>query len=187
MSAARMVKGSVLLDMVKVVRAFRDLPWDDYLKPDDWNIIDGMVIPTAWYPVENYQRIGVAVYYLVAKADKRVVSQFGELAMQELFNGPYKPFLDKGDPLTSVEKFLDLRRSLFNFSRMEAAGTGDKSMQVKVWELGELKDGVDMFLVLTGAHFKKLVQLNGGEMVKLMTRGEEKGGDLVLYFDLTWR
>lgn len=67
MESDRKCKGSVMLDIVKVVRAFRDLDWGEYLKPEDWEIIDAMVIPTEWYPIDSYMRIGMAVYKVVAK------------------------------------------------------------------------------------------------------------------------
>ncbi len=44
------VKGTVLTDLVKIVRKERQLGWDDYLQPEDWDIINGDILATQWYP-----------------------------------------------------------------------------------------------------------------------------------------
>lgn len=182
----RKCKGSLVLDMVKLIRAFRSEPWESYLKPEDWEIVNGMVIPTSWYPIESYQRIGLAVYQLVAKGNADVIVSFGRAAMDELFKGPYRPFLDKNDPFAATQKFLELRKPIFNFSKMQMLKTGDKSLSVRLSELGNFDLGLDLFLLLSGAHFVRLIELNGGQNVQLHTRQEGDHRDPVLVFDLAW-
>jgi len=187
MTAERMLKGSVIVDMVKVVRGFKDLPWDQYLRPEDWKVVNAMVIPTAWYPVESYFRIGWAVYKLVAKENADTVRAFGKAAMNEMMQGPYKSFLYRNEPLEAVQKFLDLRKPLFNFSRMTAERTGGKSLRVTVFEMGKFETGLDIFGLLAGIQFQHIVEQNGGKNVKLETRVISTAKDDDLIFDLTWQ
>lgn len=182
----RKVKGSVLLDMVKVVRAVKDAPWDDYLTDGDREIVNSMVIPTAWYPIESYQRIGLAVFDLVAKGDESTLEQFGKSAMKDLFHGSYRPFLDKGNPLEALGKFLDLRKSLFNFSRMEITATGENSARVTISEFGDFERGLDLFEILLDVHLRQLIELNGGKNVTSDKKRRGEGDDLVMEIDLAW-
>jgi len=186
MTAERKCKGSVIVDMAKIVRQFKDQPWDEYLKPEDWEIVNAMVIPTVWYPIETYQRIGLAVYKLIAKGNPEVVRSFGRAAMAEMLQGPYRYHLERGNPFEAVQKFMDLRKTLFNFSRMEMEKTGDQSLRVRILELGDFETGLDVFLLLAGVHFQHLVEHNGGKDVKLETRQEGNPGDRELVLDLKW-
>jgi hypothetical protein len=186
MAQERKIKGSVVLDMVKVIRAFKDLPWDQYLTPGDLELVRAMVIPTAWYPIEAYQRMGVAVFKLVAKGSEEAVRKFGSAAMKELFEGPYRPFLDKHDPVEAVSKFFELRKSLFNFSKATVEKTGPKSLHVRIAELGDFEVGLDVFLLLLDAHLTELIQYNGGKDVKVKGWPERSRGQVELYADVTW-
>ena len=44
------VKGTMMIDQVRMIRGNKDKDWNKYLKPEDWNIIKGMILPAAWYP-----------------------------------------------------------------------------------------------------------------------------------------
>lgn len=187
MTQERTVKGSVAMDMVKIVRALKDLPWDQYLKPEDFEIIDSMILPTGWYPVEFYQRVGTAVYKLVAKENVETVKSFGAMAMQELIEGPYRKFLTKGDPHQALDKFLELRKTMFNFGKMEARKTGDKKARITLSELGDYQEGMEIFQTLIGVHFEKLVETNGGTDVAMENSNEFKEGQSTFIFDLEWK
>ena len=186
MTLERKVKGSVLLDMVKVVRAFKDQPWDQHLKPGDWEIINSMVIPTEWYPIESYMRIGVAVYELVAKGNEDAVRQFGLAAMKDLIEGSYRPFLDKGDPFEATRKFLDLRKSLFNFSKMGMEPTGQRSLRVVISEFGQFEAGLDVFMILLKAHLEELIRTNGGKEISLEEKIEGDQDQVTMIVDAAW-
>ena len=182
----RSLKGTVILDLVKIIRALKDLPWDEYLQPEDWEIINSMALPTAWYPIESYMRMGLAVFKLAAGGSEEAVRQFGRQAMQGLFNGPYRPFLDKGDPHQAVGKFIELRRSLFNFSRMEAEKVSENSLRMTISELGDLKEGVEVFALLAQVHLEEIAAMNGAREVRSASRVDFKEDGPVLTFDLEW-
>lgn len=186
MSGERKCKGSVILDMVKIIRADKQAPWDRFLRPEDWEIVNSMVIPTEWYPIESYQRMGTAVYELVAKRNAQVVEQFGRAAMKGLFGGSYRPFLDKKDPHEAIHKFLELRKSLFNFSRMEMQKTGPRAARVLIFEIGEFQQGLDIFEQLLAAHLKELVELNGAGAATCQSSLQDVQGEKTLAFELGW-
>ncbi|HUT54556.1 MAG TPA: hypothetical protein VM658_14295 [bacterium] len=186
MTQNRRIKGSVVLDMVKVIRAFKDLPWDRYLKPEDFEIVKTMVIPTAWYPIETYQRMGLAVYKLVAKESEDVVRKFGQAAMKELLEGPYRPFLVKNDPFEAVAKFFELRKSLFTFSKMAIEKTGDKSLRARITEFGDFSDGLDVFTILLCAHLEELAKNNGCKGITLKPCHEKEKGQTNIVVDMAW-
>jgi hypothetical protein len=183
----RKCKGSMFTDLIKLIKAVPGADWNRYLKAEDWEIINGLCLPTTWYPIESYMRMGYAAFQLISGGDVARVRVFGLAAMKELWEGPYKPFLDRHDPFEAVQKFLDLRRAVFNFSKMEMERKSGSSLRVRISELGNFDNGIELFLTLTGVHFLELVRLNGGESPTLETSREGRAHDPVLIFDLKWQ
>jgi hypothetical protein len=57
------------MDQVRLIRGNKDHEWDSYLKPEDWEIITQDILPSAWYPLETYQRCGWAVFNILGGGD----------------------------------------------------------------------------------------------------------------------
>lgn len=45
------VKGTLLVDYVKAIKGNKDREWDKWLEPEDWELIEGNVLPSQWYPL----------------------------------------------------------------------------------------------------------------------------------------
>jgi hypothetical protein len=41
------VKGTMMIDQVRMIRGNKDKDWNKYLKPEDWNIINTKILPSA--------------------------------------------------------------------------------------------------------------------------------------------
>jgi hypothetical protein len=100
MEMAGHVKGVLFLDYVRMIKSRRDVDWDKYLVPADREYLQGMVLPSQWYPLESYQRMGVAVLRELAGGKMEVVRLWGRLSVRPL--GPNRvrvtvdvPFDDK--------------------------------------------------------------------------------------------
>jgi len=103
------VKGSMILDYVKVIRANKEKNWEPYLEPQDWDIIEGKILPSSWYPYETFQRIGLAIFREIAKSDLDTVRQFGRHSIKNFLN-IYKTIIVPGDPGASLEKLASNQR-----------------------------------------------------------------------------
>jgi hypothetical protein len=55
------VKGSILVDFVRMIRNFKNLDWNRYLKPEDWEVINSLILSTKWYPLGTYSKCSYAV------------------------------------------------------------------------------------------------------------------------------
>ena len=85
------VKGTLIIDYVRIIRANRERSWDRWLAKEDWEIIDGQVLPSNWYPYESFRRIGFAVFKEIANSDLNVAQQFGRLTIRNLAKGEHAP------------------------------------------------------------------------------------------------
>ncbi len=102
---ASYVKGFVILNYVKIVRANRDRDWDKYLEPQDWEIINSIIFNSNRYPYESFRRIGYAVFKLMANSDLEAARAFGKVAMQSLLQSYPKSFMEEDAPVQSLKKF----------------------------------------------------------------------------------
>ena len=62
---ARSVKGVLFADYVRMLRAHRDESWAEYLGRRSSRHID----PDGWYPMETFERLGIAILKTVANED----------------------------------------------------------------------------------------------------------------------
>jgi hypothetical protein len=107
------VKGTAILDLVRIIRSEKQRDWDQYLEPEDMDIARGTIFPTKWYPGDSFWRIAWAVAKEVGenKSDNHFI--FGRLSARS-FLEVYKRLLVEGDPIASIEKCIDVWRTFYD-------------------------------------------------------------------------
>ena len=113
------VKGTMLLDFVRMIRAHKHLDWDKHLKPEDWVIINGIVLPAKWYPLDLFKRCSMAAFVLLANGNLEGARANGQLMARRLFETTYKSMTQSRDPMRSLNQFVVTYGSLFNFSMLK--------------------------------------------------------------------
>jgi hypothetical protein len=110
----RKVKGTWFADYVKLIRANKKYnpEFDQYLQPEDWQLINSKILPSQWYAFESYKRIGRAIFNVIAKSDLQITRQFGRLIANNLLP-IYKNMVVKGDAAASVTKLVQLHETFF--------------------------------------------------------------------------
>ncbi len=121
------VKGTVITDLVKIVRKEKHLNWGDYLMPEDWEVINDDIMASAWYPGELFYRLSYAVFKVVGGSELEICTTFGKFTAHNVAQ-TYKNLIVPGDPAASMERFIERRKSFFS---------GDYASS----ELGEVKSG----------------------------------------------
>ncbi len=106
------VKGTILTDLVRIVRKEKQLDWDAYLTPEDWEVVNSEVVASGWYPGEVFYRLSYAVYKVVAGSDLELCTAFGRFAVHDIAE-TYKNMIVPGNPATSMERFIKQRKSFF--------------------------------------------------------------------------
>ncbi len=108
------VKGTWLTDYVKVIRANKDkkTEFEPFLKPEDWKIVDSKILPSQWYPLESFKRLGKAIFKVVADSNLQTTRQFGRLIARELLK-TYKNLVIPDDPAASILKLIQLHENFF--------------------------------------------------------------------------
>src|SRR5688572_15065875 len=108
------VKGVLFVDYVKMLRAHRGRTWHEFLEPEDLPYLHQTIDPDGWYPMESFERLGIAIFQVIAEGDLGLVRDWGSASVVRIVH-LNEHVLAEGDPRESLMRFCVLRRSLFDF------------------------------------------------------------------------
>ena len=131
----RHVKGTMLADFVRMIRANKDQNWDTYLEEGDWEIINSKIYPTQWYPLGYYQRLGFATFKVLAGGDLETVRMSGRMRGREFFSKVYSSAIAVQDPARALSHFVKIYSSLFDFAVITYEQTGPKQVENERYQL----------------------------------------------------
>lgn len=177
------VKGTLLMDYVRMIRSVKDKDWSKWLTDEDQEIINSKILPSKWYPYETMQRIGLAIFKELANSDLKMVQTFGKYMAGNL-SQVYRNVIVDGDPIASVEKITDIQQMLFKDT--EQAGRiierGEKSftMLVPVDLKVTTPEAAEAVGHQTAGVIEGIIENTGGKNVK--TEINRKEGNFILKF-----
>lgn len=161
---AKHVKGTLFLDYVRMIRKRKEVDWSKHLSREDLDVLGRMVLPSEWYPLETFQRLGVAVLREIAKGDVQVVRAWGQKSMDELIK-IYKNLAEGNDPLQALDKLQALRRRFFDFEGLEISPQGGNRVRVKIdLAFGGVADEAYAYQML--GTIERLLELTGAKNIQ---------------------
>jgi hypothetical protein len=186
------VKGTWLSLYVRIIRKFtKDNPekkelFDKYLLPEDWELMKQFVLPSQKYPYEYFQRIGTAVFKVIAQANLQTVRAFGSIFILDLLK-TYQNILVKNDPVASLNKFCVFHAMYFVEVQSKAVvlESNDNSallMFILTDEDKKYEGAIAMAYQLAGS-FENLISLTGKVNIKLII---EEDKDKNFLYHVTW-
>jgi len=126
------VKGTLLMDYIRMIRANKDKNWDKYLEEKDWEIVNNRILPSNWYPYDTFSRIGLAVFKEIAGSNLELTRTFGKAVMADLLK-IYKNLVVPGDPVASLERHSALHRTFIDAGAdARVLETSDKQVKYKI-------------------------------------------------------
>jgi hypothetical protein len=177
-------KGTMVLDVVKAIRALHDLPWDQHLTPEAQALIQERIIPSAWYPYEPVLSCLTAVFRLAGKKDPNLARQWGRTNGKKVFEGVYKTLIVPGEPQTSLQKLgiIGSRALMKNFSSEDTIAGVNHTMTI----FRDDDPRTEPIYYLIQGWVEILIELAGGKRprVTIVRRHWEEDGPTV--FDVQW-
>lgn len=179
----RHVKGTLFVDYVRMLRAHKGVDLSRYLTDVDLPYLQAVVEPDAWYPMETFERFGMAILDEMAKGDLLVVRAWGRLQAEHLAK-THDDLLVPGDPRESLMRFQVVRRSFFDFDAVTIPELSDASARVHVdYGMGSRSEQAAAHQTL--GFFGRLVELAGALSVRagFEQRAWEGDGKTVVALD----
>jgi hypothetical protein len=187
--SAQKVKGTMLLDFVKMVRKHRHLNWNKYLEPQDWEVVDAKILPGVWYPAGVYIRCSIAAFYLLGKGNLEAARANGRMIAGRMFENTYKSLTQIKDPAKGLNQFLLIFSSLFNLTLLTP-----EAIEPRHARLAHVNNFDSPAAISTSAAFayqllgflESVVEVTGGRRVKGSVVSKQWEGAPATILDITW-
>ena len=159
----RNVKGVFFVDYVRMIKSRKDVDWTRHLSREDLDLLDRRVEPGEWYPLETFERMGLAILDEIAGANMDAVYHWGRYYMDGLFE-LYDTLIVEGDPQESLMRFHMLRKSFFDYDALELDGFMGTEVDLTI-QYGMSPLAEEASVSQTLGFFERLLELSGAESV----------------------
>jgi uncharacterized protein (TIGR02265 family) len=179
------VKGTMLLDFVKMIRANRNLDWDKHLKAEDWEVVNSLVLPAKWYPVDVYKRCSYAAFVLLADSNLEAARANGQSMGRRLFENTYKSIVQSGDPGRALKQYVQVHSSFFNFGLLKFEMADSWKARIHLNYNDSSKSNAAFCYQMQGL-LEALVRSAGGTNDRVAISAKQWEGAPATVFEITW-
>jgi len=179
------VKGSMLVEYVRMIRRNKDRPWNKYLTKEDMEIIEERIMPSMWYPLGTYLRAGMAIFKEITGGNLQLVRTGGRISMERMVKDIYNTILQAGDPAKSIERFLAMRRQFFNFEVWSMQKVADKIIKIIIPKILE-DQSIEPYAAQLAGGLERLIELTGGNNPKITFLKRQWTGDGLTEMEIIW-
>ncbi len=157
--AGRHVRGVLYVDYVRMLR--RQLPtWRTVLSPADAALVGAQVDVDAWYPMQQFERLGLAILEHVVRGENDSIRLWGRQQVQAIL--AFLPMLKTDDdPRESVMRFQNFLSSLFDFEAVLLDAVDDEEAVLRI-DYGMVAKAEEAATWQTVGFFEELVTAAGG-------------------------
>ncbi len=183
-SPQRRVKGTLFVDYVRMLRSRADVDWSRRLAPIDLGYLVQRIDKDDWYPMETFERMGVAILAELAQGSLETVRIFGRVSIDWLCQS-HGNLVAPGDARDSIMRFHVLRRSFFDYPALEigAVSDGEASLVVS-YGMGPVAEEAASWQTL--GFFERLLEVADAREVQAWFASQSWKGDLVTTIELRW-
>lgn len=167
-----------------MLRSRRDADWSKYLQPADLSFLVQRIEPDSWYPMESFERMGLAILAEIASNDLEMVRHFGRMSIDWLV-AKHGNLVAQGDPRDSLMRFQVLRRSFFDYAALEltSVSDGEATLTIAYCMSARAEEAASW---QTLGFFERLLEVAGGSQVRAWFSARSWTGELVTEVQLRW-
>jgi hypothetical protein len=181
----RKIKGTMLIDQVRLIRANKHLDWTPYLGAAEWEAISVRLLPTEWYPLDLYEKCGWATFNVLARGSAELVRHRGRQRGKELFETTYKALTVGQDPIRALERFVKSYALLFNFATLRFEKLTDRHARIHRDHELQRPSNLPYCQLLMG-HLEALIKVTGGRNIRVDFLTMQWEGSPSTILDCVW-
>jgi len=179
----KQVKGSLFQVVVNWIRSNKSGIYNGLLSDKDWEVINNRILPSIWYPFENYKNCLNALIKIEAKGDMETYIKWGRIDVIDKMEGFYSHIIVKGDIKATLEKFSRIFDLMFNFSKIIIEIIGENEVNVIANDFGLDFKG---FFYIARGYFEKFLELCIEKKITSDFIKKSWEGDNETQFKLSW-
>jgi hypothetical protein len=178
------VKGTLFVDYVRMMRGYKEADWSKLLIADDHRYLQERIEPDGWYPMETFERMGLAILAEIAKGDLQLSRTWGK-AQVDWIIVQHPGLVAQGDPCDTLMRFRVLRNSFFDYPALEIRAISDGEAAVEV-TYGMTPTAEHAASLQTMGFFERLLEFAGARAVTAWFSTQTWTGDRVTALQLRW-
>lgn len=180
----RRVKGTLFVDYVRMLRSNKSADWSKHLLPEDMSFLVSRIEGEQWYPMETFERMGLAILAEIAHGELETVRAFGRVSIDWLCQ-QHPMLLAQGDARDTLMRFQVLRRSFFDYPALEMTSISDGEAAIRVsYGMGPKAEEAATWQTL--GFFERLLEVAGAHDVKAWLSSRTWAGDAATLIQLRW-
>ncbi len=168
-----------------MVRSQKQVDWSVHLYPEDLEIIGKKIDPEGWYPMETFERLGLAILRTLAMGQLDAVRMWGGLQVDSV-RAMFPNLVAEGDPQETMMRFRVLANSFFDFGALQVELVEhDHAVIAVAYRMSPLAE--ETASTQTLGFFERLVTLAGATSIQACFRARSWMGDEKTLIELFWR
>ena len=182
--AAARIKGSVLIARLNLLTkqggAGRVQEVLQRLTPADRKVLEGVIMPIGWYPLELNLRLDAAIAEALSPRDRsKAFIEMGRASAEDNLNGPHHVFIRKGDPHFLLSHAPEIYRLYYAVGSRAYEKTGPRSGVLRTVGAESVTETDCLTIV---GWYQRAIELSGGSHVRIEhTRCRARGAALCEY------
>ncbi|AKJ05883.1 uncharacterized protein (TIGR02265 family) [Archangium gephyra] len=187
-SAAARIKGSVLITRLNLLmkqggtgrlqQVLQRLP------PADRKVLESVIMPIGWYPLELNSRLDAAIADALSPRDRnKAFVEMGRASAEENLNGPHHVFIRKGDPHFLLSHSPEIYRLYYAVGSRTYEKTGPRSAVVRTVGAESVTEADCLTIV---GWYERAIEMSGGRGVRIEQKKCRARGNGHCEYDCAW-
>lgn len=177
------VKGSMMMFVVKGVRAAGVEHFDALLDDEDRVFLTQRILPINWYPFDSYKRLFDGLVTVVARGNPQTIRQWGRDYGSAILQGVYQSTISPGDPFRSLKNYEQRFSSFYDFGKLEVTDTGPGTAEL---EIRDFEPSWESIYTMIDGWLERTVELAGGKSPRVGFKARSWAGDPATVYRISW-
>lgn len=187
-STAARIKGSVLITRLNLLMkqggTGRVQQVLQRLSPADRKVLEGVIMPIGWYPLELNLRLDAAIADALSPRDRnKAFVEMGRASAEENLNGPHHVFIRKGDPHFLLSHAPEIYRLYYAVGSRTYEKAGPRSAVLRTLGAESVTEADCLTIV---GWYERAIEMSGGREVRVEQKKCRARGGVYCEYHCSW-
>ena len=168
-----------------MIRRRKDVEWARRLVADDIEYLTQRIEPEDWYPMETFERFGLAILSELGGSMLEAVQAWGRLSAEQ-YSAEHRDLVAPNDPIESLMRLKVLRSTFFDFPAFDVPMLNDGHAHVVIrYHMGPTAEEAACYQTM--GFCEEILMLAGAGDVRASFEERSWTGDRRTLCSLEWR